>query len=88
MSIPTGTARLAALQIGSRATTAETLDALMARRSELIDARPDVLVLPDTLLGGDLDDDGQRGGSPDQQHLDRDRQQRQLLRHPARQLGQ
>ncbi|WP_353199189.1 carbon-nitrogen hydrolase family protein [Sandarakinorhabdus sp.] len=52
MSIPTGTARLAALQIGSRATTAETLDALMARRSELIDARPDVLVLPEALLGG------------------------------------
>jgi hypothetical protein len=37
---------------------------------------------------GDLDDDGQRRGPPDQQHLDLDRQQRQLLRHPAGQLGQ
>ena len=52
MSIRTGTARLAALQIGSRATTAETIDALLARRSELIDARPDLLVLPEALLGG------------------------------------
>ncbi|MFZ4382364.1 MAG: carbon-nitrogen hydrolase family protein [Sandarakinorhabdus sp.] len=52
MSIPTGTARLAALQIGSRATTAETLGALMDRRSELIEARPDLLVLPEALLGG------------------------------------
>lgn len=52
MSIKQGTARLAALQIGSRATTAETLDALLARRGELIDARPDLLVLPEALLGG------------------------------------
>ncbi|WP_372915859.1 nitrilase-related carbon-nitrogen hydrolase, partial [Sandarakinorhabdus sp.] len=52
MTIQTGTARLAALQIGSRATTAETLDALMARRGELTDARPDLLVLPEALLGG------------------------------------
>ncbi len=51
-TIPTGTARLAALQIGSRATTAETLDALMAYRDELIAAKPDVLVLPEALLGG------------------------------------
>lgn len=51
-TIPTGTARLAALQMGSRATTAETLDALMARRDELIAAKPDVLVLPEALLGG------------------------------------
>ncbi|MEN9932686.1 MAG: hypothetical protein RIS17_1259, partial [Pseudomonadota bacterium] len=51
-TIPTGTARLAALQIGSRATTAATLDALMARRDELIAAKPDVLVLPEALLGG------------------------------------
>ena len=48
----TGTARLAALQIGSRGTTAETLAAVLARRSELIAARPDVLVLPEALLGG------------------------------------
>lgn len=47
-----GTARLAALQMGSRATTAETLDVLMARRSELAEARPDLLVLPEALLGG------------------------------------
>lgn len=52
MSIPTGTARLAALQIGSRATTAETLAALMERRDELKAARPDLLVLPEALLGG------------------------------------
>ena len=52
MTIPTGTARLAALQIGSRATTAETLDAVMARQGELKDARPDLLVLPEALLGG------------------------------------
>jgi nitrilase len=52
MNIPTGTARLAALQIGSRATTADTLDALMARRNELIAANPDLLVLPEALLGG------------------------------------
>lgn len=52
MTMTTGTARLAALQIGSRATTAETLDALMARRHQLIDARPDLLVLPEALLGG------------------------------------
>lgn len=52
MTIPTGTARLAALQMGSRATTAETLAALMARRAELSDARPDLLVLPEALLGG------------------------------------
>lgn len=51
-TIPTGTARLAALQMGSRATTAETLDALMARRDELIAAKPEVLVLPEALLGG------------------------------------
>ena len=47
-----GIARLAALQIGSRDTTAETLDALLARRGELADARPDLLVLPEALLGG------------------------------------
>jgi nitrilase len=52
MSIPTGTARLAALQIGSRATTAATLAALMERQAELIDAKPDLLVLPEALLGG------------------------------------
>jgi nitrilase len=52
MTIPTGTARLAALQIGSRATTAETLAAVMARRDELKAARPDLLVLPEALLGG------------------------------------
>lgn len=52
MTIPTGTARLAALQIGSRATTAETLEALMARRDELKAANPDLLVLPEALLGG------------------------------------
>ena len=52
MTIPTGKARLAALQIGSRATTAETLAALMARRDELKAARPDLLVLPEALLGG------------------------------------
>ena len=50
--ITTGTARLAALQIGSRATTAETLSALMARRDELKAANPDLLVLPEALLGG------------------------------------
>jgi nitrilase len=52
MTIPTGKARLAALQIGSRATTAETLAALMARRDELKAASPDLLVLPEALLGG------------------------------------
>uniref|UniRef100_UPI0026EF7CF7 nitrilase-related carbon-nitrogen hydrolase n=1 Tax=Sandarakinorhabdus limnophila TaxID=210512 RepID=UPI0026EF7CF7 len=52
MTIPTGTARLAALQIGSRATTAEALAALMARRDELKAANPDLLVLPEALLGG------------------------------------
>ena len=52
MTIPTGTARLAALQIGSRATTAETLDALLAHRDELMAAKPDLLVLPEALLGG------------------------------------
>ncbi|WP_164156188.1 carbon-nitrogen hydrolase family protein [Sandarakinorhabdus rubra] len=52
MTIPTGTARLAALQMGSRATTAETLAALMARRDELTAAKPDLLVLPEALLGG------------------------------------
>lgn len=52
MTIPTGTARLAALQIGSRATTAETMAALMARRDELKTAKPDLLVLPEALLGG------------------------------------
>lgn len=52
MSIKQGTARLAALQIGSRATTAATLAALMDRRAELIEARPDLLVLPEALLGG------------------------------------
>ncbi len=52
MTIPTGTARLAALQIGSRATTAETLAALMERRDELKAASPDLLVLPEALLGG------------------------------------
>jgi len=52
MTIPTGTARLAALQMGSRATTAETLAALMERRHELKAARPDLLVLPEALLGG------------------------------------
>ena len=51
-TIPTGTARLAALQIGSRDTTAGTLDALLARQGELADARPDLLVLPEALLGG------------------------------------
>ncbi|MEI6485269.1 MAG: carbon-nitrogen hydrolase family protein [Sphingomonadales bacterium] len=51
-SIPTGTARLAALQLGSRATTAETLAALLERRDELIAAKPDLLVLPEALLGG------------------------------------
>lgn len=52
MTIKTGPARLAALQIGSRATTAETIEALLARRDELIAARPDLLVLPEALLGG------------------------------------
>jgi nitrilase len=52
MTIPTGTARLAALQMGSRATTAETLAALLERRDELKAARPDLLVLPEALLGG------------------------------------
>ncbi|WP_303782744.1 carbon-nitrogen hydrolase family protein [Sandarakinorhabdus limnophila] len=52
MTIPTGTARLAALQIGSRTTTAEALAALMARRDELKAANPDLLVLPEALLGG------------------------------------
>jgi nitrilase len=52
MTIPTGTARLAALQLGSRATSAETLTALMARREELAAARPDLLVLPEALFGG------------------------------------
>ena len=52
MTIPTGTARLAALQIGSRATTAEALAALMARRDELKAANPDLLVLPEALFGG------------------------------------
>jgi nitrilase len=47
-----GTARLAALQLGSRATTAETLEAIMAHREELLSARPDLLVLPEALLGG------------------------------------
>lgn len=47
-----GTARLAALQMGSRATTAETLAALMDRRAELAEARPDLLVLPEALFGG------------------------------------
>lgn len=51
-TIPTGTARLAALQIGSRATTAETLAAVMARRDELQAANPDLLVLPEALFGG------------------------------------
>lgn len=51
-TIPTGKARLAALQIGSRATTAETLAVLMARRDELKAANPDLLVLPEALLGG------------------------------------
>ncbi|WP_353216354.1 carbon-nitrogen hydrolase family protein [Sandarakinorhabdus sp.] len=52
MTMITGKARLAALQIGSRATTGETLDALMAWRGELQAARPDLLVLPEALLGG------------------------------------
>lgn len=52
MMMQTGTARLAALQIGSRETTAATLSALMARRAELAEARPDLLVLPEALLGG------------------------------------
>jgi nitrilase len=47
-----GSARLAALQMGSRATTAKTLAALLARRDELKAARPDLLVLPEALLGG------------------------------------
>lgn len=47
-----GTARLAALQIGSRATTADTLAALLDWRDELKAARPDLLVLPEALLGG------------------------------------
>jgi nitrilase len=52
MTIPTGTARLAALQMGSRTTTAATLAALMERRDELKAARPDLLLLPEALLGG------------------------------------
>ena len=52
MTIPTGTARLAALQIGSRATSAQTIAAVLARRDELQAARPDLLVLPEALLGG------------------------------------
>lgn len=52
MTIPTGKARFAALQIGSRASTAETLAALMERRDELKAAKPDLLVLPEALLGG------------------------------------
>lgn len=52
MTIPTGTARLAALQLGSRATTAETLDVLMGWRGRLAEARPDLLVLPEALFGG------------------------------------
>jgi nitrilase len=47
-----GSARLAALQMGSRATTAETLAALLAWREKLKAARPDLLVLPEALLGG------------------------------------
>lgn len=52
MTITTGKARLAALQMGSRTTTAETLAALMERRDELREANPDLLVLPEALLGG------------------------------------
>ena len=52
MTIPTGTARLAALQLGSRATTAETLDVLMGWRGRLAEAQPDLLVLPEALFGG------------------------------------
>ena len=52
MTIPTGAARLAALQLGSRATTAETLDVLMGWRGQLAEARPDLLVLPEALFGG------------------------------------
>lgn len=47
-----GMARLAALQIGSRATTADTLAALLDWRDKLKAARPDLLVLPEALLGG------------------------------------
>jgi nitrilase len=47
------TARLGALQIGSAVEgTAATVDKLLARRAELADARLDVLVLPEALLGG------------------------------------
>ncbi len=52
MSITTGMARLAALQLGSRATTAETLAELLGWRDRLAEARPDLLVLPEALLGG------------------------------------
>jgi nitrilase len=45
--------RLAALQIGSRPEgKAATLEALLAWGPELAEARPDVLVLPEALLGG------------------------------------
>lgn len=46
-------ARLGALQIGSAVEgTAATVDKLIARRAELADARLDLLVLPEALLGG------------------------------------
>lgn len=46
-------ARLGALQIGSAAEgTAATLDRLLAHRAALIEARLDLLVLPEALLGG------------------------------------
>lgn len=48
----TGTVRLAALQIGSRAATTDTLAAILARRDELKTAAPDLLVLPEAVLGG------------------------------------
>lgn len=50
--ITTGTARIAALQIGSRETTTATLAALMAQRDALKAAAPQLLVLPEALLGG------------------------------------
>lgn len=50
---PPRLARLGALQIGSAAEgTAATLDRLLGHRDALIDARLDLLVLPEALLGG------------------------------------
>ncbi|MFZ4690524.1 MAG: carbon-nitrogen hydrolase family protein [Polymorphobacter sp.] len=45
-------ARLGALQIGSAADTAATVEAVMAHAPEIAAARLDLLVLPEALLGG------------------------------------